>query len=90
MVSKRLVAVVMLFLAVISDTKCDRYQNDESLVSKEQARLFGGFIGQIVSGIDWLPYEINVIDAIISAVKFFSGLLSSTSSTISSMSDMSE
>lgn len=87
-----LLILIVVLITVIDRSKCElqNYLSDHQQqlqTTKSQARLFGSIVGIIVSNIDWLPIEINVIDMIIGAVSFFSNLLSSTTSAISSMDE---
>ena len=87
-----LLALVML-LAVTCIEAAFRRESRVSLVKErrtaasEQARLFGGIIGTLISYIPWLPIEINMIDLITSAIAFFSDLLGSTAAAVSGASE---
>lgn len=87
--TRTIIYCALLISTVINVIHCSRYPDTSVLAktSEDQARLFGGIVGLIVSNIDWLPIEVNVIDIIKSFISFFSNLFSSTTSTITAMTD---
>ena len=92
---KRILALLPVLLVIVVNCTEAAFRRDTrvSLVKErrtaasEQARLFGGIIGTLISYIPWLPIEINMIDVITSAIAFFSDLLGSTAAAVSGASE---
>lgn len=83
--------LLLIIIFLINDVQCSESNyNSVSVVAHQKsngdnARFLGFLVGTIVQNIDWLPFEINVIDVITAMVRVFSGWFASATSTLTTM-----
>lgn len=82
----KILALFIIHSVLINHVQCSEFQSVAEYSVQEEARMFGGIVGFIISHIDWLPIEINVIDLFTDTVRVVSGWFGSLTSTVESMS----